>query len=389
MKKLSLTILFWCVYALVLYAQNNAIISTDSCRKSFIEQINLFPQEKVFVHTDRTTYMAGDTLWLKVYLVDAVAHFPSVYSRFVYVDLINAEGNIVKRGKIKIAKNQSCGQIEIPQTLPEGNYALRAYTTAMYGLPHDFFFKKDIFITSQTKAKKRGLAHFAGVKEENLPAENSLLSAEWENNMLKVSVSSNDAASRYLLVHTRGITHYLSEWDQSVNTLSLPKQIFPSGILQVILFDKNYNPLSEKMLLCKNDDQAYLSLRTEKKDKSLKINFLLSDSEGLPIPGNFSVSITDDKYTAIDSKTNISDYLLLTSDLKEKTEKSDTGFVSNERWKRYNIPRIIKGEMDTLPGFIELGQSVSGRVRSILRNRGIPNAQVNIISPKGRGLKSR
>jgi TonB-dependent SusC/RagA subfamily outer membrane receptor len=286
----------------------------------------------------------------------------------------------VERAKIKMGKNQSCGQIEIPTTLPEGNYALRAYTTAMYGLPHDYFFKKEIYIVSSIKAEKRNSKHFSANKPNNLSGNNSQLSVEWKDENLRVSVNPNDMAPLYLLIHTRGMAHYLSEWKKTVNTLVFPKQNFPSGIVQVILLDESYNPLNEKMLFCQNDDRAHLSLLSERKDSLLKINILLTDSNEQPIRGNFSVSVSNDKFTTIDSGINISDYLLLTSDLKEKNDSLDSNFVSSENWKRYNIPQIIKGKMDTLPGFIELGQSVSGAVRNVSGKKVLPNAEVNILS---------
>lgn len=379
-NKLFLFISLFSALPAISNAQESYHLTKQSCNDAFIEQIKIFPQEKLFVHTDRTAYSAGDTLWLKVYSVDAVAHLLSDYTRFAYVDLINSDGNIVERAKIKMGKNQSCGQIYIPEMLPEGNYALRAYTTAMYGLSHDYFFKKDIYVASQTKTGKRNPNHLPANKSDNFSGNNSPLSVELKDNNLRISVNSNDTASLYLLIHTRGMIQYLSEWKKTVNTLVFPKQNFPSGILQVILLNENYHPLDYKMLFCKNDDQAHLSFLPEQKGKLLKINIMLTDSNEQPIMGNFSVSITNDSLTIPDTKTNISDYLLLNSDLKEKTTVRDSISVLSEDWKRYNIPQIIKGKMDTLTGFIELGQSVSGIVKNVSGVKTIPNAEVNILS---------
>ena len=35
-----------------------------------------FPQEKIHVMTDRGSYMAGDTIWLRAWVVDAATHQP-------------------------------------------------------------------------------------------------------------------------------------------------------------------------------------------------------------------------------------------------------------------------------------------------------------------------
>ncbi|MDR1526581.1 MAG: TonB-dependent receptor plug domain-containing protein, partial [Dysgonamonadaceae bacterium] len=252
---------------------------------------------------------------------------------------------------------------------PEGNYSLRAYTTAMYGLSHDFFFKKDIFIASPVKAENKAYKHSVAQRfrsnDEVLPP----LSAEWKNDTLRVTRNSRDTLPQYLLIHTRGIVQYLEEWKWDTKTLLFPKQNFSSGVLQVVLLDNNYSPLGQKMLPCVNDDHAHLNFLVENKDNLLQIKFILTDNHNKNISGNFSVSVTDDNLTLIDTTKNIRDYLLFHSD-----------FVTDETWKRYNIPQIIKGKMDKLPGFIEWGQAVSGKVKNIGNKKAVPDAQVNILS---------
>jgi|GEM_PF-3502841 len=46
------------------------------------------PQEKVYLHTDKPYYSAGEDIWFKTYLVNATTHLPYTKSRFVYVELI-------------------------------------------------------------------------------------------------------------------------------------------------------------------------------------------------------------------------------------------------------------------------------------------------------------
>lgn len=43
------------------YAQTD-IFNKDSLTERFVSQLSLFPQEKVYLHIDKGTYMAGDTL---------------------------------------------------------------------------------------------------------------------------------------------------------------------------------------------------------------------------------------------------------------------------------------------------------------------------------------
>ncbi|HEY4786035.1 MAG TPA: hypothetical protein VIH57_08295, partial [Bacteroidales bacterium] len=49
---------------------------TDDPRiEKIIRQFNTFrvnyKQQKIYLHTDKDTYMAGETMWIKAYLIDA------------------------------------------------------------------------------------------------------------------------------------------------------------------------------------------------------------------------------------------------------------------------------------------------------------------------------
>ena len=46
--------------------------------------------EKIFVHTDKDFYVAGEILWFKLYNVDAVSLKPLDLSKVAYVEIVNA-----------------------------------------------------------------------------------------------------------------------------------------------------------------------------------------------------------------------------------------------------------------------------------------------------------
>jgi hypothetical protein len=474
--------------------QNNPEISVDSLRNSFIQQVQLFPQEKIYVQTDKPEYIAGETIWFKVYLTDAVVHYPSEQSRFVYIEWIDPQGVVVRREKVKIAPDESCGQIAVPETLPEGNYTLRAYSGTMYGMDEDYFFHKHIYLhsylkdnasSSSTKTSPpkedydvsffpeggnlledvsckvafkalksdgwaenvsgsvrdndghtvvpsfrslyKGMGNFAltpepgktyyavikndnnQMKEFELPAAVKsayALSVQGEGNKTRISVkhtpdvSAND--SLFLIIHSRGIVEYAALWNPSVPYLNLKKEDFPSGILQILLLDKNGNPLSERILFCMNKDQANVSLTMNKENLEAReqviVDLKLTDKNNEPLTGNFSVSVTDNTKTAIDSASNILTYLLLTSDLRGYIETPAFYFNTDnplsafaldnlmltQGWKRYNIPEIGKGNWEKSKGFIELGQEISGSVKGLIRGKGIANCKVSILSLENR-----
>ena len=63
-------------------------------------QSTLCPPEKVYLHTDRNQYVAGENIWMRAHVVDGVAHVPMKLSRYVYVVLQNPFMETVKRVRL-------------------------------------------------------------------------------------------------------------------------------------------------------------------------------------------------------------------------------------------------------------------------------------------------
>jgi len=104
------------------------------------------PQEKVYLHTDKSVYSAGESVWFKAYLVNATTHFEDTKSRFIYVELINSFDSVISRVKIKKDSLGFSGHINVNAEIAPGDYLLRAYTYWMQNTGTDFFFSKLITI---------------------------------------------------------------------------------------------------------------------------------------------------------------------------------------------------------------------------------------------------
>ena len=105
-------------------------------------------REKVYLHTDREHYTAGEYIWFRAYRTDAASHVPGVYSRFVYVELCNQRGIVVERLKLREENGVFHGSLKLDPYLAAGKYCLRAYTYWMQNFDEDFYFKKEINIES-------------------------------------------------------------------------------------------------------------------------------------------------------------------------------------------------------------------------------------------------
>ncbi|MFC5285364.1 carboxypeptidase-like regulatory domain-containing protein [Pedobacter alpinus] len=118
----------------------------DDSLKSFLEKIQTYfranVQEKVYLHTDKPFYAVGDDIWFKAYVVNAENLTPTPNSNILYVDLIDGKNAIKKTIRLPLVAGFGWGNFELKDSLQEGNYRLRAYTTWMRNFDQDFFYDK-------------------------------------------------------------------------------------------------------------------------------------------------------------------------------------------------------------------------------------------------------
>ena len=96
--------------------------------------LGLFAQdrlaERCYVMTDRAWYAAGEPLFLSAFCADVSDGVRlSDFSSVAYVELSSAEGVAVV-GKIALHRGRGAGRLDLPRSLPTGNYRLIAYTAA-------------------------------------------------------------------------------------------------------------------------------------------------------------------------------------------------------------------------------------------------------------------
>ena len=107
--------------------------------------------EKIYVHTDRSSYLCGEILWFKAYLTDAANNQPLSLSKVIYVEVLNKLHQPVLQEKIAVSEGYGSGSVFLPFSLSSGNYELRAYTNWMKNFSADNYFKKIITIINTTR----------------------------------------------------------------------------------------------------------------------------------------------------------------------------------------------------------------------------------------------
>jgi hypothetical protein len=90
-----------------------------------------FPQERVYLHFDNTSYYKGEHIYYKANVVRGDRFTPTKMSRILYVELVSPEGWPVERQKLIIKDGGAHGSFLLKDTLNSGFYEVRAYTSWM------------------------------------------------------------------------------------------------------------------------------------------------------------------------------------------------------------------------------------------------------------------
>jgi hypothetical protein len=129
----------------------NAQRAVDAIIKPFDDYRSSAVQEKLFVHTDKPFYMAGEIIWFKVYVTDAQFNQPFDFSKISYIEILSRENKPVLQAKVALNKGAGNGSFQLPYSVNTGSYILRAYTNWMKNAGPEFYFDKDITIVNALK----------------------------------------------------------------------------------------------------------------------------------------------------------------------------------------------------------------------------------------------
>lgn len=106
-------------------------------------------RETVYLHTDRRTYIAGETVLYKLYVLNATTNKRSEISHIGYIVLRAGNLNPVIKIGVKVEAGIADGFFVLPDTLTSGVYQLVAFTNVMKNQGKQFFFHKEIVVANR------------------------------------------------------------------------------------------------------------------------------------------------------------------------------------------------------------------------------------------------
>jgi len=149
-----------CFYG-ISFSQENAVknpqttfLQKESFLDSVIEPLKKNPLyfEKVFLHSNKTSYFIDDIVWFKAYVGD-ISNKPSLKTTRLNVNLLDAKGKIIQNQQVFIYKGIGKGQFILNDSLKTGVYYLEAATNYMRNFGDDNTFIQEINILNNISVK--------------------------------------------------------------------------------------------------------------------------------------------------------------------------------------------------------------------------------------------
>lgn len=218
---------------------------------------------------------------------------------------------------------------------------------------------------------------------------------------VKIAATANvltPDSTYYLIGTTRGKVYFSEKLKPTEQILDIAKTTFPTGITRFTLL-KGTQPINERIVFINHQEELIVDLIPDKssygKRTPVSVEIQIKDKRGIPVAGNFSLSVTDDSQAKADSLGNqsIGVSFLLKSDLKGHIESPAYYFGTENRvaedldnlmltqgWTDYDW-RNVFSTPKTIAYSVQNNNRITGLVRS-LNNKAVVGAPVIISSRK-------
>ncbi|MEO7393435.1 MAG: hypothetical protein ABIU11_00755 [Chitinophagaceae bacterium] len=109
---------------------------------------NEYGQERTYLQYDKSTYVPGEIIWFKAYLMEGI--FPAEQgSKTFYTDWTDDKGNVLSHIVSPLEGATTNGQFDIPANYSGKFIHVKAYTKWMLNFDTAFLYEKDILILSR------------------------------------------------------------------------------------------------------------------------------------------------------------------------------------------------------------------------------------------------
>jgi len=216
--------------------------------------------------------------------------------------------------------------------------------------------------------------------------------------------SANQNKNFSIVARSKGVICYAAKASLTAASFaaSIPKDKFPTGIVQVTLFSQSGEPITERLIFVKQQEILTLAVNSDKKSygsrQPVKMN-VIAKNNNLPVQGNFSVSVINETKVPFDEdkESTILSTFLLSSELKGYIENPNYYFTQiNEKkradldvlmltqgYRKFAYKDILANTLPTISFLPEQGMEFSGTLRTAT---GMPvsKGSLKLVVPKSR-----
>lgn len=186
------------------------------------------------------------------------------------------------------------------------------------------------------------------VKAYTLPAvklSGTSLAVSFTNSdslQIHIAATNDVTPPYYLIAHSRGVVCYAQTLNSFPLKKAIAKNLFPSGIVRFSLINTANLPVNERIAFINHHDEMRVMVAPHQASYSIRDSIALAinvtDKDGAPIQGSFSMAVTDNDQVKLDSLgSNILTNLLLTSDLKGDIEEPGYYFTGDKEHDMDNL----------------------------------------------------
>ncbi|BDS14392.1 MG2 domain-containing protein [Aureispira anguillae] len=211
-----------------------------------------------------------------------------------------------------------------------------------------------------------------------------------ERDQLSIDIYNPVEQSVIILAQQHGKLIYTKEFQakKGANSLRIPTQDLPIGILQLTVLDTLRQVHAERLVFVNKHRKLNIDIRTNKEKytprEKVKMDIIVQDESGKGVAGCFSMAIVDDKQHSFadDKQDNILSYLLMSSGLKgdiyepsfyfdPKEEKADEALdyvLLTHGWRRFDWQEILAGNIlpinykvnaQEIAGYLKIGDQLA------------------------------
>jgi hypothetical protein len=126
-------------------------ILNSNGQEMIFNEIEKFPQEKIYVHTNSNFFLTGEQILYKIYCLNKASASLSTLSKIGYIELIDSNNKSIYKQKVNLNNGEGNGDLFLNSSLKSGTYKLISYTQWMRNT--QTFFEETIFIINPFSEK--------------------------------------------------------------------------------------------------------------------------------------------------------------------------------------------------------------------------------------------